>query len=178
MTHDARPEPRADRTLEHVLACAQAILVTEGPEAVTFAAVARRSRVSRNTLYRHWPSRDQLLTDAALRYYRVREAPPGTAPGTVLEFLHALRDSLAVPGTAAAFTSLAAHADHDPVAGEVLRRITDLRRDRLAEITGPLSDAAFARIVGPLYFQALVARRPVDDSLLADLAAQWRPVGR
>ncbi|WP_019926236.1 TetR/AcrR family transcriptional regulator [Nocardia sp. BMG111209] len=175
---DDRPGPRADRTQEHVLACAQEILVTEGPEAVTYTAVARRSRVSRNTLYRHWPSRDQLLTDAALRYYRLQEAPAAGESANLLEFLHALRDNLATPGTAAALTALAAHAEHDPTAGEVLRRIAELGRDRLTEIVGPLSDAAFARIVGPLYFQALMVRRPVDDAFLADLAAEWRPVGR
>ncbi|MCX4091887.1 TetR/AcrR family transcriptional regulator [Nocardia sp. alder85J] len=176
MRADDRPGLPAERTREHVLACVQEILVAEGPEAVTFTAVARRARVSRNTLYRHWSARDQLLADAAVRYHRLDEAPGEATPATVLEFLRALRDALATPGTAAAFTTLAAHAEHDPTADEALRRITELSRVRLAEITGPLSDAAFARILGPLYFQALVARRPVDDDFLAELAADWRPV--
>lgn len=165
-------DPRTERTRHHVLACAQELLMEGGVQAVTYSAVARRARVSRNTLYRHWPTLEQLLVDVALRHYRPTGArQPAPAGADLTGFLHAMRDNLRAPGTAAVLTALIAHAVHDATSEEVLQRIAELRRQDLGTVTGPLTDAAFARIVGPLFFQALVARRPLDDGFLDELIA-------
>lgn len=163
-------DPRVDRTRQHVLACAQELLVKSGVQAVTYSAVARSAQVSRNTLYRHWPTLEQLLVDVALRHYRPAGAEQPEPPAADLtEFLHAIRDNLRAPAFAAALTALILHAQHDTTSEEVLRRIADVRRHNLSAVTGPLTDAGFARIVGPLFFQALIARRPLDDAFLNEL---------
>lgn len=55
--------PRAARSREKMLRAATDLLVESGPRAVTVDAVADRSGVAKSTLYRHWPSRDEMLID-------------------------------------------------------------------------------------------------------------------
>ncbi|MEV0848204.1 helix-turn-helix domain-containing protein [Streptomyces sp. NPDC049954] len=161
-------DPRMDRTRRHVLACARELLADRGAAGVTFTTVARTARVSRNTLYRHWSTREQLLVDVTLMQYE--EETRSRAPRGPEEFLHTVRDSLGSAGGAAALASLIARAGHDQVSADVLRQVAGLRQSILAEAVGPVSDAEFASLVGPLFYQALIARRPVDDAFLADLA--------
>ena len=167
-------DPRVDRTKQHVLACAQELLAEAGAESVTFTTVANAARVSRNTLYRHWATREDLLVDVALRHYQAEKTARSTGEppaGTLEDFLRSMRDNLTSPGTAAMLTNLMARAEHDPVSERVLRQVAELRHQTLATMAGPVSDARFARIVGPIFFQALIARRPVDDAFLAEILA-------
>jgi hypothetical protein len=62
-------------------------------------------------------------------------------------------------------------ADHDPAIAQALRHVAQLRPETLSKVTGPLTDAEFALIIGPLLFQAVIARRPVTDEFLDELAA-------
>jgi AcrR family transcriptional regulator len=166
-------DPRIDRTRQHVLACAQEILLAEGADAVTFSALSRQARVSRNTLYRHWATREQLLVDLTLRYYLDNEDEQGGGPyepaSSVAAFLRSARDNLRDPGTTAVLTALIARAERDPTSEQVLQRVAELRQRALSAATGPLTDAQLALIVGPLFYQALIARRPLDDAFLAGI---------
>lgn len=54
---------RAARSREKLLGAATDLLVNSGPQAVTVDAVAEASGVAKSTLYRHWPSRDDMLVD-------------------------------------------------------------------------------------------------------------------
>ncbi|MEU1624914.1 TetR/AcrR family transcriptional regulator [Streptomyces sp. NPDC020096] len=167
-------DPRIERTRQHVLAAAREILLDQGADAVTFSAVARRARVTRNTLYRHWATPEQLLVDLTLRYYldeqRERGGRGPYEPATsVSNFLHALRDNLRAPGTTEVLTALIARAERDAASEQVLRQVADVRQKALSAVTGPLSDADLAQIVGPLFYQALIARRPIDDDFLNEL---------
>lgn len=166
-------DPRVDRTRQHVLACARELLLAEGAAAVTFSAVGRRARVSRNTLYRHWATSEQLLVDVTLQYYLDEPGaeaggPQAPAP-SVAAFLYAVRDSLRTPGTLAVLGALVAQAERDATSAEVLRQVAQLRQRALSAATGPLTDAQFAALVGPVFYQALIARRPLDDAFLDEL---------
>ncbi|WP_411070592.1 TetR/AcrR family transcriptional regulator [Streptomyces sp. cmx-4-25] len=156
-----------ERTRQHVLGCARELLVAQGAQAVTFSAVSRAAQVSRNTLYRHWATSEQLLVDVTLRYYledtSQEEAGDAADPRA---FLQSIRASLDAPGTTAVLCALIAQADRDPVSEQVLRQVADVRQRALIEAVGPLTDARFARVVGPLFYQALIARRPVDDAFI------------
>lgn len=67
--------PRAARSRSKILVAATALLVESGPRAVTVDAVAEASGVAKSTLYRHWPSRNDLLVDV-LRSNIPRVDPP------------------------------------------------------------------------------------------------------
>jgi AcrR family transcriptional regulator len=167
-------DPRIDRTRQHVLARARELLLAEGVDAVTFSRLGRVARVSRNTLYRHWPTRELLLTDLTLSYYADREdgAP---APAGVADFLRSVRDNLDEPGSVEALSLLIARAGHDPAIAKALQQVANRRQEALSEVTGPLTDAGFASVIGPLLFQALIARRPVTDDFLEELIASRFP---
>lgn len=63
MTSDTPTDPRVARSRTKLLEAATEILVNSGARAVTVDAVVERSGVAKSTLYRHWPSRTELLTD-------------------------------------------------------------------------------------------------------------------
>jgi AcrR family transcriptional regulator len=50
-------------TREQILAIGQELLVEDGLRAITTNAVAQRARVSKKTLYQHFPSKDDLLEE-------------------------------------------------------------------------------------------------------------------
>jgi AcrR family transcriptional regulator len=62
--HDAR----VVRSRARILAAATELLVEAGPRAVTVDAVAERSGVAKSTMYRHWPSRTDLLVDVVRQH--------------------------------------------------------------------------------------------------------------
>jgi AcrR family transcriptional regulator len=167
-------DPRVVRTQQQVLSCARELLAEKGAESLTFTSLAERAGVSRNTLYRHWPARESLIVDVLLR-----EAPTPSqsvgVPGNraaLADFLHAIRDWLQSPAIAAALTSLVAHADRDSISEGALRKVADAHRRSLRVGFGDGSEAAYARLIGPVYYQSLVARQPVDDEFLDALIGQ------
>jgi AcrR family transcriptional regulator len=166
-------DPRIDRTRRHVLACAREILLAHGVDAVTYSAIGRGARVSRNTLYRHWPTREKLLADLTLSYYADQEVGGSTAAGagSVADFLKSVRENLDEPGAIETLSLLISRADHDPAIAHALRHVAQLRQEALSKVTGPLTDAEFALTIGPLLFHAVIARRPVTDEFLDELAA-------
>ena len=68
-TTDARKlDARVSRTRAAVLDAGARILFTDGWDRVTHVRVAERSGVARATIYRHWPTVEDLLVDVILSY--------------------------------------------------------------------------------------------------------------
>ena len=59
-----RTDPRPARSRARLLEAATTLLRSGGPSAVTVDAVTRASNVARATLYRHFPSGNDLLAAA------------------------------------------------------------------------------------------------------------------
>ena len=55
-------DPRVARTRRDVVAATSALLLEDGWDAVTHAAVARRAGYSKATVYAHWPTRLDLIS--------------------------------------------------------------------------------------------------------------------
>jgi AcrR family transcriptional regulator len=79
-------DPRIERTRTAVMDAAVELLLQRGPDAVTMDGVVARSGVAKSTLYRHWPTRDALLTSV---FHHL--APSVPAPDPTLGFVDALR---------------------------------------------------------------------------------------
>lgn len=62
-TADATVDPRVTRTRQAVFAAAEKLLFEGGPAALTYSAVAEASGVGRATIYRHWPTIEDLIDD-------------------------------------------------------------------------------------------------------------------
>ena len=58
-----RVDARVVKTRERVLRAAQRLLFEGGPTAITYSALAEEADVGRTTLYRHWPTLDDLWSD-------------------------------------------------------------------------------------------------------------------
>jgi AcrR family transcriptional regulator len=83
-----RSDPRPARSRARLLDAATALLRTGGPSAVTVDAVTRGANVARATLYRHFPSGNDLL--AAAFHSLIPPAPMPPETGTLRERLLAL----------------------------------------------------------------------------------------
>ncbi len=57
-------DPRVERTRAAVIEAASDLLVADGPSAITHVNVAAAANVSRTTVYKHWPTREDLLRAA------------------------------------------------------------------------------------------------------------------
>lgn len=86
-------DPRPARSRARLLEAATALLRTGGPSAVTVDAVIRASNVARATLYRHFPSGNDLL--AAAFHALIPPAPLPPADGTLRDRLIAALDGFA-----------------------------------------------------------------------------------
>ncbi|MBB4688207.1 TetR/AcrR family transcriptional regulator [Amycolatopsis jiangsuensis] len=178
MEGDIAPDPRVRRTKAHVLAHARALLAHGGPAAVTYQELSTRARVTRQTLYRHWPTREALFVDLALE--RAGEGMPGGSGSPeeiVAAFLTGMRDGMQDAGNASPLTALIAHADQDPGSSNALRAIVTDRRAALNALLAPsgaqLTADEYAMLCGPVLFQRFFARTSAGDRLVRSLARRW-----
>ena len=86
-------DPRPARSRARLLEAATTLLRTGGPSAVTVDAVVRASNVARATLYRHFPSGNDLLAAAFHALLPPVPAPP--ADGSLRDRLIAALDGFA-----------------------------------------------------------------------------------
>lgn len=172
------------RTRSHVLAVARELLPEVGALSLTYSLLAQRANVTRQTLYRHWPTREQLLAELLLTGPEVGYPTPGDDIRTaVIAFLTSLRAGMTVPATAAAIVTLAAQADRDPTSDHALATVAEDRRhalNALLEPTGRHVDPDdFALLCGPILYRRFIARTPVTDQLITRTVDIWlaRPAG-
>jgi AcrR family transcriptional regulator len=163
------------RTRARVLQAALELLSDQGASAVTYAAVAERAGVSRQTLYNHWPSRDQLFIDLVKANSGLAPfEPQEDAKSAVLSYLQRLAESLANTGTTNAVLAVLQSAVHDPDARTAVQRLVDGSRaslNRLLDgLSEPMTDEDFHRVVGPVVFEVLFARRKPNAKFLASVA--------
>lgn len=184
-------DPRVERTRQAVLDTVHLLLEEGGPDAITHSAVAERSGIGRATLYRHWPSREDLIGDIV----RHETQPPedlcvGELRTDLTTALTHAANLLATPLEAARIIALADRALRDADA----RRIAAMARERhpvraaleLAQQNGQLArdvsiEVSQALLLGPILYQCLWAKSSIDAEFIdcvvdAFLAAQERQV--
>jgi AcrR family transcriptional regulator len=109
-----RTDPRPARSRARLLAAATALLRSGGPSAVTVDAVTRASNVARATLYRHFPSGNDLLAAAFHALIPPVPIPPdeGTLRDRLIAALEGFSDLIAeAPISLAAMSWLALGGD-------------------------------------------------------------------
>jgi AcrR family transcriptional regulator len=182
-------DPRATRSREAMLAAARALLVQEGPAAVTHQRVARQAGVGRATAYRHWPRPEQLLLDVMARvelpFFREPAVP---VRPWLRRQLRLLADELALPEVIAVACTLMGAARDPQIAArrdQFLATVTDRVRAALAlaAADGELDpgvdpqDAA-AVLIGPLLYRTALQADTVSDHLIdrcIDSVGPWHP---
>ena len=86
LSRPTRPpgRPRSAQAHQAILDAAVALFVEEGFEGMSVEAVAARAGTGKTTIYRRWPSKEDLVIDAIAQ---VLAAPPTTDTGSVREDL-------------------------------------------------------------------------------------------
>jgi AcrR family transcriptional regulator len=177
------------RSRRAMLAAARALLLQEGPAAVTHQRVAKEAKVGRATVYRHWPRPELLLLDAMasvdLPFFREPVTP---VRSWLRGQLRVLADEMALPQVAAVAMTLMRGPDLSPAATVRDGFVTTVtgRLDAvftLAATEGELdvavdSQDALALLVGPILQRTCMQGGTVSDELidrLMDSVGTWNP---
>jgi len=152
--------PRSDRAHQALLQATRTLVVQHGYDGVTVEMIARAAGTGRQTIYRRWPGKAELVLDAFVDHARVEVDAPaaaGSCEQAVTRFLE--RTFLALEETGPALRSLMAHAQRDPGFRQLfLDRFIEVRRNSLRRLLrqgidrGELpADAAIEAAVSALY---------------------------
>ena len=192
-TTDATPAPkgraphrRDENARIAVLHAADVLLVERGFGGVTVEGIAARAGVAKQTIYRWWPSKVDILLDTliddASRQLAIPDA--GSAVESTRRYLRSLARFLSQNPAGKVLLALIGEAQHDQAMAAVFRqRYLDPQRRAEREMlqrgvaSGELAagldvDAALDALLGPIFYRALTGAKipqPFIDGLIADV---------
>ncbi|HEX4058669.1 MAG TPA: TetR/AcrR family transcriptional regulator [Galbitalea sp.] len=159
--------PRSDAARIAVLHAVDDMLVEEGYAAMTMKGVAARAGVGRQTVYRWWNSKAEILLEAVKEDARDELAigPGESTPAEYRDFLARVSRFLTESPAGAAYRALVGEAQHDAKVAELIRgsdvlveaAVPVLKRaiDR-GDLPSDLDLAhAAAELIGPVFFRVL-----------------------
>lgn len=179
--------PRSEDARLAVLRAVDDMLVDEGYAAMTMKGIAERAKVGRQTVYRWWSSKAEILLEAsatdAVRELTVASA--GSAEDDVVAFLTALSGFLTTSDAGLAYRALLGEAQHDRKVAELLRG-TDVLGDAARAVVGgehvhealgapPVTEfaALAAELVGPTLFRTLAAGWSGNPAEIREMARRF-----
>lgn len=166
-----------------ILTAATDLLTRPGGTPVTTAEIAAAAGVSKQTIYRWWPSKGAVLLEAMAEWAR-SSAPDRDTGGLrtdLTAFLTATFTAAAVQPAAALLRAVLAEAQTDPATTTLLEEFARDRRAILhhildrARIRGELDAGADLELLvdqayGVLWYRLAVARTPLTAEVAARLA--------
>jgi AcrR family transcriptional regulator len=166
-----------------ILEAADDLLVERGFAGVTMEGIAARAGVAKQTIYRWWNTKADVLMDAFMEDMAegLPEVDHGDVERDLRAYLRFLAAFLGESETGATFRALIANGHLDPAFGERLdSEYVDAQRQRnrsileravqRAELPGDLDvDVEADQLVGPLFYRALVTREPLDERFVDHL---------
>ncbi|WP_067474658.1 TetR/AcrR family transcriptional regulator [Actinomadura hibisca] len=169
-----------------VLHAADDLLVEHGFGALTIESIARRAGVAKQTIYRWWPSKVEILLDTLIEDSGKRFPVPAEQPTaeSIRGYLRDFARFLTRDPAGKVLLALIAEAQHDPETAKRLHeRYLDPRRtqesdmlaraieaDEIAPSLGP--EATLDALTGPIVYCALRGSsipRALVDTLVEDL---------
>lgn len=160
MTESRRGRPRSPLVHATILDATRALLVEKGYADVSMDRVASRAGVGKQTLYRRWPSKAQLVAEAVMDAHQSGGSfalpDTGDVAADLRDWIRRYADAVAPSQNAALVRALAAAAAEDLRDGEALYR----------QLTGPQHDAVMQRL--RLGIDAGQVRTDADVEAVAD----------
>ncbi|MDF0530208.1 TetR/AcrR family transcriptional regulator [Tsukamurella sp. 8F] len=157
--------PRSEAARAAVLYAVDDLLVEQGYAAMTLKGIAERAGVSRQTIYRWWSTKAEILFEASwIDAAQELSVPPGRTPlAEVTSYLEALVRFLSRSDAGAAYRALLGEAQHDPAVAQLLGSrdlLGDSARVVIERVVGPGGhaipvDQASALLVGPVFYWIL-----------------------
>lgn len=177
----SRPgRPRDERLASIILAVTRDLVTRHGYDQVTTQMIARTAGIGKQTLYRRWPGKGELVLDAftTSAHEQIDDAlPGGDLARRLTAFLQLTFEALQESGPAV--RSLMATAQRDPMFREQFKaRFIEPRRRALRQVLvegdrtlRPASaDAAVIALFGALWYRLLLDE-PLDAVLARHLVA-------
>ena len=171
--------PRSEEARTAVLNAVDDLLVEVGYAAMTMKNIAERAGVSRQTVYRWWSTKAEILFEAsAADAVEEMTVPPSGSPlAEITAYLHALVAFLVHSPAGAGYRALVGEAQHDPAVAKLLASrdvLGDSASTVVSRAIGADADAVnveqlCAQLVGPVFYSVLSGRRAetLDVELLA-----------
>lgn len=177
-------DERVRRSTERVLRAASELLSESGVGGVSIDEVSRRSGVAKTTIYRHWPTRADLVIDTCSQLSASQDVPDtGTLAGDVRALLLGIAELLRTARWSSVMPSIIDAAERDPSLAAVHSRIQRGHADPLrAVITRAMrhgdlpatTDLAvvIAGLLGPLFYRRWFSREPLDARFVEGVVTQ------
>ncbi|MFI6641164.1 TetR/AcrR family transcriptional regulator [Streptomyces sp. NPDC050504] len=180
----SRPgRPRSAAADSAILEATREALVELGWSRLTMGDVATRAGVAKTTLYRRWPSKNELVVDAvAVLFDELELTDRGSLTADIESVVLQFAALLGRPETKTALMAVVAESTHDEALRERIRVSIVDRQKRLvltgrerAQARGELppeadeqsaartADLIFDVIAGAVVHRALVSAEPVDE---------------
>ena len=182
MAHRGNRHGRSEEARTAVLEAADNLLVERGFAGVTMEGIAAAAGVAKQTIYRWWKSKTDVLMDAFLEDVAqgLHAQNLGNLSADLQQHVLGLAEMLAVSDTGAVFRALMAEAQHDPELAVRIRtqfidpqRIRDRFPFEQAMKRGELPqnfdiESAVEELLSPIYYRVLVSGQSVSRSYVED----------
>ncbi len=169
-------DERVRRSRKNVLAATAELLFEKGFSGATVDEISRRSGVARTTIYRHWPTRADLLRDACSTIGTPQDVPDtGNFETDATALMTDLAQRLRTAKWTSVLPSIIDAAERDPDVADMYSQLQRgyaapfetvilraVERSELPEDT----DAALliAALIGPLFYRRWFSRAPLTDA--------------
>lgn len=185
MDQDDTPKPgrpRSERARLAVLHAARDLLTDDGLPGLTMDKIAAHAGVSKNTIYRWWPTKAAVLMDAFTEATSAKlEAPiEGSAISRFRAQVHRVAQLMNAPAARRPFVALVAASQHDPELATAVRDrfVADRRAAAIAlldqasiegheQLAGP--DIIIDLLYGALYYRLLITGGQIDAAYTDEL---------
>jgi AcrR family transcriptional regulator len=178
---------RSEQARQAVLEAADDLLVERGYAGVTIEGIAARAGVAKQTIYRWWSTKVDILMDAFIDDMAQHLTPPdhGDLGLDLRTHLSRVADFLTRSDAGAVFRALVGQAQQDPKLAARLRkdylsqqRVRDCLPLLRAVECGQLPpdtdlDLALDQLLGPIHYRALVTGQPVPRGFTDGLVHQF-----
>ena len=162
--------PRSEEAREAVLNAVDDLLVEIGYAAMTMKNIAERAGVSRQTVYRWWSTKGEILFEACAIDAKDELAipPSGDLNTDVSNYLEALVVFLTASPAGLAYRALIGEAQHSAEIADLLKTADLLGDSARAVVAGhkvgssrdQAADLAITRLVAPVFYWILSGRDP------------------
>ena len=164
---------RVRRSRLKVLEVTAELLLERGFAGASVDEITRRSGVAKTTIYRHWPTRGDLLRDACSSIGTPLEVPDtGSFEGDVIALVTSLAHLLRSEKWTSVLPSVIDAAERDPDIAAVYSRLQEgysaplqsiiqraMRKGDLPKTTDPA--VLVAALTGPLFYRRWFSREPL-----------------
>ncbi len=184
--HHGNRHGRSEAARSAVLQAVDDLLVERGLAGVTIEAIAARAQVAKQTIYRWWTSKTDILFEALVLDAEAHFTLPdhGDLARDLRDHLRQLAVFLTGTDAGAVWRALAGQAQLDPAVADRFsaevtapqrerdRRLLDRARERGQLPPGADIELAVDQLVGPVYYRVLVSGQPVTPEVTDELVAR------